>query len=253
MSADDRYASVVRILEAVGLGIREAQAGLAKGRDADEVIQGVRMVIRLLQDCVLPELAGRSGASPAAPNPGILDYCVSIGSGAVPTEYGDIVFATDRGVELRLRRDGIVSINNIFIGQDSELYDCFRNCFGYPLPGVPRNHKGEKAFIPFIGEGRVPNCTLPQPVRRPQVCSVVVMGDYVPVESDNGCVIFKNLVGDVFKISPSMVLMDTGWCERKIRVVCERNGEVMDGLRHLMRLPRTGTPQDQSDEATMGE
>ena len=252
--SDDRNASVVRILEAVGLGIREAQAGLAKGRDADEAIQGVRLVIRLLQDCVLPELEGRTKVQPAAPNPGIPDYCVSIGSGAMPTEYGEIVFATDYGAELRLRIEGTVLINRQTVGRDPELYDCFRNCFGHPLPGVPRDHGGENAFIPLIGEGRVPNCTLPRLVHPLPIRSAIVIGDHEPVESDSGCIIFKNLVGTILKISPPGK-EDKGFVilgDKEMYEVGYGNGEVMDGLRLLMRLPRTGTPQDQSNEATIG-
>lgn len=161
-------------------------------------------------------------------------FCVAIGGAANAESYGEIVFATEEGAELRLLVDGAISINGEHLGFDSEVYECFRNLFGQPLPDLPATHKGEAAFHPLKE-------SLPRAITRvgiampPGLTDSILIGDYLPDGSESGSIVFRSLEGKFFVISHE------GWTSgvpggERIKVG-ERKPEVMAALRLLMALP----------------
>jgi hypothetical protein len=100
---------------------------------------------------------------------------VAIGSRAFAPEYGEIVLATRMGAELRLKLDGTISVNRMAVGQDREIYECFRNLLGLPLPECPRTERGRHLFKGAPAEPMVPLACV----------DAIVVGRYVPTPQDS--------------------------------------------------------------------
>lgn len=163
------------------------------------------------------------------------EYGVAIGMGAKVVEYGEIVFATKDGAELRIKMDGLVSINGVTIGTDLEVYECFRNVFGRPLPAHPKTDKGMKAFaFSSDSQGSVVMGKLSV------FSDCIIVGDYHPSLGEDGNIIFKNNNGSVMAITckgrvfPSHCAVDLG--VKLDNIGSEDRHLLINSLRFLMGL-----------------
>jgi hypothetical protein len=153
------------------------------------------------------------------------DGCVAIGNGALATEYGEIVLATRAGAELRLKLDGKIFVNKLEVGLDKEVYECFRNLLGLPLPECPRTERGRHLFNGSPAEPMVPLACV----------DVIVVGRYVPVSHESGNIILKNDRGSLVLISARR--FSNGYCTFLLDDHQTNNQTFMvNALRRLMGL-----------------